>query len=395
MPNRKDMVVLGTSLITLFIILEISFRTLGFRQSIYLIDPDTHLVILKPLSRFYWQKECFKNLVKANNFGFHDNDFRYRKDDSIFRIAILGDSYVEALQVPREKTFHKLLEDMLNSSNISKKKIEVYSFGHSGNGTLLNFYYLKNYGIKFKPDLVIDCFLIGNDFRDDSCALMEIYVRQTGDKVVFSKPCVKVTEGDNLRINYRENFVSKKSFIPKLAAKSSFLVWLFERYQILKYKFIQKSLALPHLENLLKDGSHKFQLSQIPVDFQVFLKHDSQEWLEAWQIEERLLKDIFEFCRGNNIKFLLVSLTEGFRVHMDLKESDIFDWRKPERLLGEISERTGFLYLGLTDYFRSRFLREGIRTTFDCDGHWNETGHKWAAEAIFEFLTVHKELLED
>lgn len=32
-------------------------------------------------------------------------------------------------------------------------------------------------------------------------------------------------------------------------------------------------------------------------------------------------------------------------------------------------------------------------TTFDCDGHWNEVGHEWAADAIFEYLMEHKELL--
>ncbi len=395
MFSRKDIFVVIGTLISIFVILEFGFRILGYRQSIYAIDPSTGLTVLRPNSQFYWQKECYKNLVRVNSFGFHDKEFLSFKPSNTYRIAVIGDSYVEALQVPLEKTFHKLLEKKLNENRLIEKTIEVYSFGHSGNGTLLNLQYLKKVADKFKPDLIINCFLIGNDFRDDSCNLTDIYVKQTGDDVVYTKPCAILDEDNGIKIHLSKKNVSslEKNFLLTLASKSSFLVWLYERIQILKYKFKQRSLYLVDNETLLKESKKSVDISNVPVDFQVFLREYNQIWKEAWLLEEYLLREMQEYCKERNIKLLVVSLTEGFRVHKELQDTGLFEWKKPERLLYEISEGLGFSYLPLIDVFRKRYSQTKQMTTFDCDGHWNEVGHEWAADAIFEYLMGHRELL--
>lgn len=341
--------------------------------TIYQEDKATQLIILKPGKEFSWTKNCFKNSVKTNSLGFHDYEFSKEKSENSFRIAIIGDSYVESLQVPLEKTFHKLLENQLNKELKSNEKFEVYTFGHSGNGTFLNYLYLKNYAFKYKPDLVIDAFLIGNDFRDDSSDLTKEFVSQTGDTAPSRRPFAFFDREGNVHFLVNKG---ESSAIEKTASKSPLLHWLYQKYHLIKLKFSK----------------------QIPVDFQVFLKDYSPVWSITWQKEEELLRAMKKLSNENNVKFILISLAEGHWVHNSLhlsKEypSYVFDMKKPENLLQKISQRQQFPYLALTPIFQERFKRENKMTTFSCDGHWNETGHQWAAEAIFAFLKDHSNLL--
>ena len=67
-----------------------------------------------------------------NSRGWRDEDHEIEKPEGKFRIAVIGDSYVEALQVPLEDTFWKVAERDLNSVADSSVDVEVLAFGISG-----------------------------------------------------------------------------------------------------------------------------------------------------------------------------------------------------------------------------------------------------------------------
>lgn len=383
-----------------FIFGELILRIIGFSGGIYVLDKETRLTTLKPNQQFYWIKDCFKNLVKTNSLGFHDFEFNEEKANGIFRIAIVGDSYVEALQVPREKSFHNLLENKLNQEANGSRKFEVYAFGHSGNGTLLNYFYVKNYGLKHKPDLVIDAFLIGNDFRDDSYKLTQKYVEQTGDTIVYQHPFPIFDNKGNIDFGAVKNEFLKieespRSLIRNIASKSVFAVWLYQKYQLVKANpYSQKKSEIKQ-----KNAKSEGVIDEIPVDYQVFLKDYPDIWNNSWKIEKQLIETMKKMAEENNSRFIVVSLTEGFRIHNNLdlnKEYSpyVFELDKPERLLKEITDELKIPYLALTPIFIERAIENAnIQTTFPCDGHWNEIGHQWAADAIFDFLKNHSDLL--
>ena len=87
-----------------------------------LIYKDT-IVINKPNSEFINKKENV-NLVKFNNFGFHDKNINI-KDES-YRILFLGDSILERRQVPIEHLFTSLLEEKLK---MKKQPVDVVNAG--------------------------------------------------------------------------------------------------------------------------------------------------------------------------------------------------------------------------------------------------------------------------
>ncbi|MGC8603730.1 MAG: hypothetical protein ACP5VS_08595 [Desulfomonilaceae bacterium] len=110
----------------------------------------------------------YLNFHEWNPIGYYDNDYSVIKPSNVYRVVLIGDSYVESVQVPLDLTFHKLTETALNSSDSSQKekRYEIIALGNSGYGQRDEFDVLKTQGLKYDPDLVIIA-LCGNDFCDD------------------------------------------------------------------------------------------------------------------------------------------------------------------------------------------------------------------------------------
>ncbi len=128
----------------------------------------------KPGSNFVYfgydpnRKMRYLNFHRWNSTGHFDYDYGINKPANVFRVVMIGDSYVESVQVPLELTFHKLTETALNQSKLlpQGRRYEFVALGNSGFGQRDEFDVLKTQGIKYDPDLVIIA-LCGNDFCDD------------------------------------------------------------------------------------------------------------------------------------------------------------------------------------------------------------------------------------
>lgn len=94
-----------------------------------------------------------------NSFGFRDVEWTPARRKP-HRVAVLGDSFVEALQVDLDQTFPKLVETALPDT-------EVMNFGISGQGQVEELLTYRTYVRPFRPDLVVLAFFPGNDFIDN------------------------------------------------------------------------------------------------------------------------------------------------------------------------------------------------------------------------------------
>ena len=121
-------------LFTIIVVPSVFFIVLEFfLREFFLVSPKldvtiNNINITKFHSTYYHKKENF-NLVKINNFGFHD--FDRDKSNNNYRIAFIGDSFVEGLQVLRDSLFTTIL----NNKYLIDQNIEVLPFGKSGTGT--------------------------------------------------------------------------------------------------------------------------------------------------------------------------------------------------------------------------------------------------------------------
>lgn len=366
---RKILAGLFVSIIFLVIVfsgLELILRWRGaFSSDFYRFDSKTGLQLFKPNSEFIEKNSCYETKIRTNSQGFHDNDFSLEKPEDAFRIAIFGDSFIQSRQVPLEKSFHYLLEQKLNETAKAGQKFEVLAFGMGGNGTFKNYLYLNQYGLKYKPDLVILGFLPANDFRDD----YEIRKR------IFNK------QGEIRK---------ELPVFQKIISKSVLLSWL--NY---KWRLTKTNLSLYF---------NKKRADQIPFDFQVFLKEYPESWQKIWDMEKRLISEFKKTAAAQESKFALVSFDDIWRSQKDFLPRDTqytryldnpdLDFEKPEKLLTDFAQKKDIPYLALAPIVKEKVEKTGkMNFYYPCDAHWNELGNEWAAEEIFRFLTNNLQLI--
>src|SRR4029078_3437886 len=127
-------ILLGSTLLGLGLV-DVYLHMNGFSYpSLYVVDETTGHV-LRPGAEG-WFREEGEAFIRINTDGWRDRPHSKQKPAGTMRIAILGDSYAEALQVPQESKFWSVLERELNACKaFGDVGIEVINFGVSGYGT--------------------------------------------------------------------------------------------------------------------------------------------------------------------------------------------------------------------------------------------------------------------
>ena len=109
----------------------------------------------------HWYAREFSVPIETNSLGFRDRERPLEKPPGCARIALLGDSMVEALQVPFEFTAGALLENSLNErarEARSNHRFEVLNFGISNYSVGQYLLVWEEVARLFAPD-VIFCFV--------------------------------------------------------------------------------------------------------------------------------------------------------------------------------------------------------------------------------------------
>ena len=125
---------------------------------------------LRPNAEGWYRKEG-EAYVSINSDGLRDREHSLVKPRDSFRIAVLGDSYPEALSVRMEEAFWSVMQSKLQECAPAPRKIEVLNFGISGYGTAQELLTLREQVWKYSPDLVILAVTTNNDITDNVRAL--------------------------------------------------------------------------------------------------------------------------------------------------------------------------------------------------------------------------------
>ncbi len=119
---------------------------------------------LAPNVRRRYDKETRPYFVATNSKGLRDVEHTYDKPPGIFRIVVIGDSFVfGAGGVEPAKRFSDILQ-------ASTKNTEVINMGVPAYGADQEYLYLADEGLKYHPDLVLVCAFY-NDFSESFSTL--------------------------------------------------------------------------------------------------------------------------------------------------------------------------------------------------------------------------------
>ncbi len=110
--------------------------------------------------------DTFFKLVrfKTNAYGLRDKAYTFKKLESVFRIAVVGDSYTMPSGIEIEDAFHTLLEERLNREQ-KKISYEVINFGVGGYQLRQYLGVIKHKASKYDPDMILIGFCARNDYK--------------------------------------------------------------------------------------------------------------------------------------------------------------------------------------------------------------------------------------
>lgn len=104
--------------------------------------------------------------MRTNSEGFFDREHYVATD--YYRIAFLGDSWVEAQQVDPSQRFTDLVEGYLYSATKGEKAVETMNFGVSNLGTAQEYGVARAHVAKYRPDEIWVVFNANDDILDSS-----------------------------------------------------------------------------------------------------------------------------------------------------------------------------------------------------------------------------------
>jgi hypothetical protein len=95
---------------------------------------------------------------KINSKGLRDNEYEYDKPLGSRRILLLGDSFTFGAEVDQDETISQNMNFLLRNNNC-----QVLNCGVSGYGTIQEYLFLAQEGMKYSPDIVITLLFAYND----------------------------------------------------------------------------------------------------------------------------------------------------------------------------------------------------------------------------------------
>lgn len=151
-----------------FAVFELALRAWGGTeaapafQRLFMADPLVGYR-LKPGVTTRFETAEFATDITINSAGVRDDEVGPKKPGE-FRIVVLGDSLVMAVQVPVEQTFCRLLQDQLNRDlGGGERRFRVINAGIQGFGPVEEFLFYREIVSRFDPDLVLVALYVAND----------------------------------------------------------------------------------------------------------------------------------------------------------------------------------------------------------------------------------------
>jgi hypothetical protein len=294
-----------------------------------------------------WNFALF-NRGHVNNAGFV-NDQDYRKEDASPLLAVIGDSYIEALMVPYAETVHGRL------AKAREGRLRVYSFGASG-APLSQYLVWARHAVKDYGASRLLINVVGNDF-DESLAAY-----RTGHGFWHY-----VSDANNeLKLRL---FEYRPTVLGKIAAASAL-----GRYLVFNLEIGQRWLELrallfggPALAAPRYAGNTSTDTSEPRM-------RDSLAGIEAF------FRDLPELV-GLPPDRVLFTL-DGLRYPglAAAAAGTYFDLMR--RAFRRKAESLGYDVIDLDDVFFEHYRRTGELFEFPGDAHWSGVGHRVVFDAV-------------
>jgi lysophospholipase L1-like esterase len=310
-------------------------------------------------------------LVETNRWGFRDRDRTLEKPPGTFRVALMGDSAVEAVHVQPEQVMNIQMEKRLQQEGYNN--IEVMNFAVEGIGTTQELIMYQERVRRFHPDLVMILFSDNDVWNNSSTLQPKVYGIHT-----WYAPYYDLDPNGNLVFRPVDSrpFNSLSSYLER----HSYLVYYLER-------------------GWLRVDPKLYKWRGVPVVYELYADDPMEpEWTQAWSVTEKMLAQTRQTVEADGAKFALIvqpdvyAIDPHWREHMVDSEGRVPSEFSPPKFyerLREIAAKAGVTPLSLIPYMQAYSAEHHLQAPYfslPCDAHYSALGHRVVAEALVDLL---------
>jgi lysophospholipase L1-like esterase len=334
----------------------------AWRDGLRLVLDGTPVEIL-PCAAFLYKDEPdaeFTNVIRYNNYGFHDTDWTLEPPPGVFRVLLIGDSFAQGNEVPLHEGFPTRLEQMLPADG---RPVEVLNMGLQTLSTADELALYAVLGQQFHADLVLLAFYMGNDVWDSAF----------GSETVGSPPLVLDSSGAIVATEPLTDYAPDPAAFPDSPA----------------YRWYAALHAAP------RAGAPPFPDDYVSEEFKLYLPEDGA-WADARRLTESLLAQFAALADAEGSDFAVVIVPDRRAVYRDYlavtanlfpEYRAILDPVAPHNAYARYLDGLGVPVLNLQPPLAQHAAnRPHEHLYFREDGHFNAAGHALAADLIAGWL---------
>lgn len=426
--SRRKRLALRLSLIAAgllagFLIAEVGLRVAGYTfPTFYMPDNDLGYV-LKPGMQGWYRKEG-ESYVRINSQGLRDREHAKQKPPDTLRIAILGDSYAEALQVPLESAFWSVMERRLGECPaLAGHGVEAINFGVSGYGTAQELIMLRRRIWDYSPDVVLLAVTTNNDITDNARALKHTdeipYFILRGDSLTldnsfrqtrafrlrrsaFARLGAWIRDNSRVVEAFHQAQYALKNYFARRRAESDAATWRTTQPPTLNSPASRKlpNDSAPGLDTTpaqIAPADIAARSDELGTDNLIYREPPDATWEDAWRVTERLILEMRAEVEAHGARFVVVTLSNGVQVHPEpaaraafMRRVGATDLFYPDKRIGKLCERENISVVTLAPAMqvyaeRNRVFLHGFGSDLG-NGHWNQSGHRIAGELLAQSL---------
>ncbi len=341
----------------------------------------------------YW------NASRTNSLGFLDREPpNPERAAATCHVSIIGDSFVEAMEVPIDRKLQVRLEE-LAASRLPHLDVTTSAFGlrHSGQVQQLPFY--DEYARRLRPKLLVLVF-VDNDFLDNTPVLRELnsgrWGRGRGEHRL--EPIVRKRSDGELELGWSspQDQLPPSSWPPppwtaramrKMTDHSWLAIWLYVKKGVL-FPADRGQWFTMTVEALRRQPGYAallegWQPTTRGAVRRMFTRKDIPPFFEDALQYTRFALEQFQQRADRDGATLVILATHGLKLH----GTHAFE------RMSKMAATLGIPVIDHADYI----LRQGAELAdarWPHDAHWSPAGHQWAAEALFEYIEQRPEVCD-
>lgn len=287
--------------------------------------------------------------INAQGWNSGVGDYVRERHAGTSRIAIVGDSFVEALQVAHTASLGEDLQRILEKDG---RRAEVYRFGISGAPLSQYVFMVEREVVSYRPDWIV-VVVVHNDFNE---SYQYVQGRYTSSFMKF-----KIRDGKV--VGERPPSVWRASVLDTIRETATVRFFLY-RWQV-------RPQAIINL--FLSPAAAAEPRYAANVDIGIL-----KERREIEAVADHAVERLAALARGIGAKLLFV---------MDGDRQSIYEHHTSSvlalnRIMAAAAQRHHIDFLDLQPVFAADWAKHHRRFDFNADNHWNRLGHSIVADAI-------------